>query len=175
MRIRLLYENIRLEALSEEHFQVYWQSIERSRNQIESWLGTFFSPQTEDLTTIFLQDRYSDWQQGNGYYFAIFDDETFIGLGFVNTINARHKFANLGYWVDSAQTGRGYATKIVRGLAEFAFQDLALFRVEVVIDVNNKGSQKVAEKAGAIYEGILRNRLYLYGNPCDAAMYSLIP
>ncbi len=175
MRTQFQQNHIRFEALSEVHRQEYWQSIERSRNEIESWLGAFFSPQTEDLVTLFLRDRYSDWQQGNGYYFAVFNDETLIGLGFVNTINARHKFANLGYWVDSTQTGRGYATKIVRGLAEFAFQDLALFRVELVIDVNNKGSQKVAEKAGAAYEGILRNRLYLYDKPCNAAMYSLVP
>jgi RimJ/RimL family protein N-acetyltransferase len=41
--------------------------------------------------------------------------------------------------------------------------------------VNNKGSQKVAKKAGAVYEGTLRNRLQLYDKSCDAAMYSIVP
>ncbi len=175
MRTRLLYEDIRLEALSESHLQEYWQSIERSRDTIESWLGAFFSPPTENETRAFLLDRHSDWQKGNEYYFAIFHEATFVGLGFINTINVRHCFANLGYWVDSDQTGRGYATKIARALSNFAFEDISLCRVELVIDVNNIGSQKVAEKAGAMYEGTLRNRLQLYQKPCDAAMYSIIP
>jgi ribosomal-protein-serine acetyltransferase len=175
MRTWFLFENIRLEALSEAHLEEYWQSIERSRSQIESWLGTFFSPTTENETRTFLQDRCSDWQKGNGCYFAIFQNTDFIGLGFVNTINLRHRFANLGYWVDSTQTGRGYATKIARGLASFAFEDLVLYRVELVIDVNNIASQKVAEKAGALYEGTLRNRLQLDEKPCNASMYSLVP
>lgn len=175
MRMQFHHQNIKFEVLSEAHRQEYWQSIERSRSQIESWLGKFFSPPTEDETRTFLQERHSDWQQGNGYYFAIFHEATFIGLGFINTINLRHRFANLGYWVDSAQTGRGYATTIVRALANFAFEELALCRVELVIDVNNNASREVAEKAGAVYEGILRNRLQLYGKPCDAAMYSIVP
>jgi ribosomal-protein-serine acetyltransferase len=36
-------------------------------------------------------------------------------------------------------------------------------------------SQRVAEKSGALREGVLRNRLLLHGKIHDAAMYSLTP
>lgn len=57
----------------------------------------------------------------------------------------------------------------------FAFDHLALQRLEIVIAENNFASIRVAEKCGAILEGTLRNRLFLHGTPTDALLYSLIP
>src|SRR5437588_791403 len=45
---------------------------------------------------------------------------------------------------------------------------------ELVAAVDNVGSQRVAEKAGATREGILRNRLLINGRPHDAVLYSLV-
>jgi RimJ/RimL family protein N-acetyltransferase len=39
----------------------------------------------------------------------------------------------------------------------------------------NKASQRVAEKAGAVREGILRNRITVHGRVLDAVVFSLIP
>ncbi len=39
----------------------------------------------------------------------------------------------------------------------------------------NSASRRVAEKAGAVFEGVQRNRLLVAGRPRDACMYSLIP
>jgi RimJ/RimL family protein N-acetyltransferase len=39
----------------------------------------------------------------------------------------------------------------------------------------NVPSRRVAEKAGARFEAIARNRIVQHGKPYDAALYSLIP
>jgi RimJ/RimL family protein N-acetyltransferase len=59
--------------------------------------------------------------------------------------------------------------------ASFGFTKLALQRIEIVAAVGNVASQRVAERAGAKREGVLRNRLLLHGRAVDAVMYSLIP
>ena len=41
--------------------------------------------------------------------------------------------------------------------------------------MGNTASAGVAEKAGAQFEGIARNRLTLQGRPVPARVYSLIP
>ena len=43
----------------------------------------------------------------------------------------------------------------------------------VVFAVSNLPSQRVAEKAGAVREGVLRRRLLLHGVSHDAVMFSL--
>ena len=45
---------------------------------------------------------------------------------------------------------------------------------EIVIAVGNRRSQRVAEKVGALREGVLRSRLVLPSGPSDAVMYSLV-
>ena len=60
-------------------------------------------------------------------------------------------------------------------VARFGFDELKLRRIEIVAAINNKASQRVAEKAGATREGILRNRLVVRDKVYDTVMFSLIP
>lgn len=74
----------------------------------------------------------------------------------------------------SRETGRGIATAATLLAAQFGFEDLRLNRIEILTAIENSASQRVAEKAGAKKEGILRNRILLHDRPLDAVMYSLI-
>ncbi len=102
-------------------------------------------------------------------------DEQFLGGCGLNQINRVNRFANLGYWVRTSQAGHGVATAAARLLAQFGFGELKLSRLELVIDVDNQASQRVAEKLGAFREGVLRHRLFMHNQTRDAVMYSLIP
>jgi RimJ/RimL family protein N-acetyltransferase len=92
----------------------------------------------------------------------------------INQINSMHRFANLGYWVRTSATGRGVAPAAVQQAAAYAFRETDLNRLELVIAVANRRSQRVAEKVGATREGVLRSRLVLPSGPSDAVMYSLV-
>jgi ribosomal-protein-serine acetyltransferase len=124
-----------------------------------------------------VMSRDDAWNGGTDYSFAICDAATgaFLGGVGLNQINRLHRFANLGYWVRTACTGRGIAAAAARLTARFAFDELALSRVEIVVALRNVRSQRVADKARATREGLLRRRLVLHGEPHDAVMYSLIP
>jgi RimJ/RimL family protein N-acetyltransferase len=120
---------------------------------------------------------YQKWMKSEWFDFAILDTRSkrFLGGCGLNLIRAPIYTANLGYWIRSSATGRGLATEATRLLAKFAFDQLGLKRVEIVVAEENIASLGVAEKSGAIREGILRNRLFLHGRPTDAVLYSLIP
>ena len=53
-----------------------------------------------------------------------------------------------------------------------AFQSADLLCLELVIDVGNLASYRVADKAGATREDTLRNCVLLHGTLNDAAMFS---
>ncbi|MBU8871323.1 MAG: GNAT family N-acetyltransferase [Gemmatimonadales bacterium] len=115
------------------------------------------------------------FEQGVEFEFVIVDDEDrFLGGCCLNRINIPDRMANLGYWVRSASTGRGIATRAVQQLADFAFSQTDLERLEIICAVSNEASQRVAQKAGAIREGVLRGRIFLHGRPHDAVMYSIL-
>lgn len=62
----------------------------------------------------------------------------------------------IGYWVRTSMTGKGYACEIVRALADLAFETLQAKRVEIRCDENNQRSWRVAERCGFELEGVLR-------------------
>ena len=84
------------------------------------------------------------------------------------------RMANLGYWVRQSRQGQGLAPMAVRMLARHALKSPELQRLEIIAAADNRASCRVAEKAGARFEGIARRRLTLRGQPQDAAMYSLV-
>ncbi|WP_408611873.1 GNAT family N-acetyltransferase [Chitiniphilus purpureus] len=93
----------------------------------------------------------------------------------INQLNRQHNFGNIGYWVRQSQQKKGYASRAVSAIASFGFMELKLTRLEIVAAVNNVPSRRVAEKVKASFECIARNRLIIFGKPCDAAVYSLVP
>ncbi len=111
------------------------------------------------------------------YDFVIVERNTgrFLGAVGLNQINRVHDFANLGYWVRSSAAGHGFAVMAVRLCARFGFDELKLHRLEIVVDVANRRSQRVAEKAGATREGIARQRCKMGDTWHDAFMFSLLP
>ena len=66
------------------------------------------------------------------------------------------------------------ATAAARLLVKFGFGDLKLSRIEIMVVVDNKASQRVARKTGAMREGVLRSRWIVWEKVYDMVMFSLI-
>ena len=117
------------------------------------------------------------WREGTEYNFVISDsrDASFLGSCGLNNINLLDKVANLGYWIRTSRTRQGIATTATRLLARFGLEQLSLNRIEIIAATDNKASQRVAEKVGAVREGILRNRLVVHENVYDMVIYSFVP
>ena len=117
------------------------------------------------------------WEKGDTYLFHMIDVKTnqFIGNTILNHVNRNYQMANLAYWVRTSRVGEGIATEGARFVARYGFEKLGFQRIEIVVSKDNQPSLRVAEKLGAVREGLLRNRLLVLGSPCDAYMHSLIP
>jgi ribosomal-protein-serine acetyltransferase len=114
---------------------------------------------------------------GKEFSFLIVDPRSnqIVGNCGLDHVHETHRFANLGFWVRTSRTRQGGATEATELLSEFGFSALNLARIEIVVAVGNFASQRVAEKAGALREGLLRNRLVHRGAVRDAYMFSLLP
>jgi RimJ/RimL family protein N-acetyltransferase len=114
-------------------------------------------------------------ERGEEYNFVITNAAgRFLGGCGLNQLNPLHRTANLGYWVRSSAAGQGAAPAAVAALARWAFAHTTLERLEILAATTNLRSQRVAEKAGALREGVLRRRLHVHGVAHDAVVYSLV-
>ncbi len=153
-----------------------YESARESIHQIYPWMEWCHPQFSRQDSNAWVTSREKDWIEGVEYSFVIADagSGSFLGSCGINGINKTHRFANLGYWVRSSATRKGAATAAALLLARFGFEQLKLNRIEIVISVGNGPSERVAEKAGATKEGILRRRLVVGKHTHDATMYSLI-
>jgi len=111
----------------------------------------------------------------SAFEFAIISaDDRFLGGCGVNQIDAANRRANVGYWVRSSATRRGVATAAIEQLRRWTFTHTDLVRLELVISIHNLASLRAADKAGAVREGVLRQRLWLHGRAHDAVMLSFV-
>lgn len=168
---------IRIRPLELTDSDAMYRAVRESIPQLSRWLSWAKPDFTRQESKAYIRTRVSAWSLGTTYAFAVthFDDGTFLGSCSISHIHHAYRFANLGYWIRSSQTSNGYATTAARLAACFAFEQLNLIRMEIVVAVGNEASLRVAEKTGARREGTLRNRIIIHDDIYDAVMYSLIP
>lgn len=83
--------------------------------------------------------------------------------------------AELGYVLAAAHWGRGHVTEAVRQAVAAVFRELPeLERVEALVDVDNRASQRVLEKVGFLREGVLRKAMLLRGTTRDMVIFSFL-
>lgn len=96
-------------------------------------------------------------------------------IGAISVIPKDHHRGEMGYLLASAYWGRGIVTRAVEMVVSSIFTELpSLERVEALVDVENKGSQRVLEKAGFTREGVLRKYVLQKGRLRDMVMFSVV-
>ena len=168
---------ITLRPYRDEDADALFEAARESIPEMTPWMPWCHPDYSIQESREWITSCFDNWEKGNSYNFAITNTETgkYLGGCGINDFHRDHGVANLGYWVRTSETKKGVATMTTLLLADFGINELKLKRIEIVIDVDNVASQRVAEKSGATREGILRNRLAQHGKPTDAVMFSLIP
>ena len=119
-------------------------------------------------------ERYEEGRHaGNREAFAVVDEAgEFLGIAMAPGIDHETATAELGYVVAPAARGRGVASEALRQLTEWAFGQLRMIRLELLISVDNAASIKMAERCGYIREGVLRSFFVKPGRREDTEIWS---
>ena len=166
-----------LRPLQRTDREAMFEAVTESVPQVSQWLPWCHPGYAIAETDAFIESCITAWAQQTHYPFAIFDARTgqYLGGTGINHIERMNRLANVGYWIRTSATRRGAASKAVRLVARFAFESVQLVRLEIVARPENLASRRAAEKAGAKFETLARNRILQHGKAYDAALYSLIP
>ena len=97
--------------------------------------------------------------QRRGFEITSVFEETgeFIASAGLHRINWDIPQFEIGYWVDSRFSGKGYMVEAAKGITDYAFTELKANRVEIRCDSLNKKSRAIPEKLGFKLEGILES------------------
>lgn len=124
--------------------------------QTQRWIA-LPDPYTDEVARSWVTDEsHRPRRTGTGSIFAVESRETgrlVAGFG-LHRVEHRDGTAEIGYWVAPWARGRGIGAEATRRIARYAFEELALGRVDVLVEPANAASHRVAAKAGCSYEGV---------------------
>ena len=147
-----------------------------SREAIAPWMGWLHPGYSQADGESWVRQAIETWEAGSSFEFVIIDQEDGQAVGScgLNAINWTDRVCNLGYWVRSDRCRLGAATQAVHLIWRFGIETLGLNRLEIVVAVGNAASRGVAEKVGAVYEGVQRSRLMVGETVHDAHMFACL-
>jgi RimJ/RimL family protein N-acetyltransferase len=176
MRTAISNQQVTIRRYDSVDVPLLFEAARESSAEVSVWLPWCHRDYSMEESLEWVLRSGRQWDDGREFHFGIFDcpSGALVGGVGLNELKPEHRLANLGYWVRSAWTGRGVATAAARLATQFGFEELLLDRIEILAALGNKGSQRVAQKLGALREGVLRNRLVIHGKAHDAVVFSLI-
>jgi len=152
-----------------------YDAVRESITELAPWMPWCHPRYVREETVAWVESRSAAWEAKTDFNFVIVSTEgTILGSCGLNRIEHDNGTANLGYWVRTSACRRGVATQAGSLLRDWAYANTALHRLEILAALKNVASLGVAEKLGAIREGVLRQRLVLRGEKHDAVMYSIL-
>lgn len=143
-----------------EHVYEDWQPIERYAPQEAFWrflqVGPLSKGSGREFIEKILKERKETPRRQYNLAVILKAQANLIGSIRIGIASNKRRQGVLGYGLDPAHWGRGYATEAVGRLLAFGFDELGLHRIRATCDTENTASRNVMQKLGMSREGLLR-------------------
>ncbi|WP_070000867.1 GNAT family N-acetyltransferase [Cellulosilyticum sp. I15G10I2] len=117
-----------------------------------------------------------DENQGTQYIAALKGRETAIGIIDYEVLieNNLGGIYEIGYFIQKAYWGKGYATEMGKALIDFLFNNKNIHKVVASCHANNQHSEAIMKKLGMSQEGVFKLARYKKGSWVDEIKYGLL-
>ncbi|GAA4209062.1 GNAT family N-acetyltransferase [Actinocatenispora rupis] len=114
---------------------------------------------------------------GDGDHYGIVhrDDDRLLGVVWTKRTDWATMSTEISYAVAPDARGFGYTAEAADALAVDLILEHGFQRLELRVAAGNVASRRVAEKAGFVYEGLLRNAGTVESGRVDLSVWSLVP
>lgn len=118
-------------------------------------------------------EQYENEQVSN-WAIVLKSNKKMIGTcGFVYWAPEHHR-AEVGYALSRKYWNRGIMSEAIQELISFGFDNMDLNRIEARCNTGNIGSERIMQKSGMTFEGIIREQLLIKGQFEDIKLYAIL-
>ncbi|WOD45213.1 GNAT family N-acetyltransferase [Hwangdonia lutea] len=131
---------------------------------------------TPDLSKVFVEKKANQFRLKEEFLFTLKEKNShqLAGLIYIKEIDAIKKQGEFAYCIGYPFEGKGLTTKSVKVLTRFAFKDLGLKTLQIIVHKDNLASVKIAENCNFIWKKTLKNEFTPNGElPLDMELYEL--
>ncbi len=130
--------------------QAYDDAIRASLPELSQFMPWATEEHGLDQSREFLERAVLEWDAGEAWHYSLLDSSgRLVGsAGLMTRMGAG--ILEIGYWVHSQHTGRGYASAAATTLGQLGVETEGVERVVIRHDVANPASGRVAAHAGFV-------------------------
>jgi RimJ/RimL family protein N-acetyltransferase len=158
--LKMKFEQYELRLLQIEDLQSYFDLVRRNRKRLEDFFtGTVSRTQTFEDTQAFVTEIIQKAETRLYFPYLLVDTVSNELLGFfdLKNIDWNTGKAEIGFYMDEAQAGKGIATKALNCLVHYGFSFFKFQKMFLRTHPENLPARKMAEKCGFEIEGIIRH------------------
>lgn len=130
----------------------------------------------EDSVDFIEKYAFSNYEQQVPEPFAITlkGDDKLIGCVGCFWVSTKNKCMELAYVLNDDFWGKGIVAEAAQEVVNYCFKNFDIERIQCRCKAENIQSEKVMQKLGFKYEGLLRNEIYHRGKHWDMKYYSIL-
>lgn len=151
-------------------------AIEMSLSDLQPWLP-WVDGYNRAVSQRFVRESVAAWAEQRAYDFTIrtIDDQgRHIGNVSIWPVSAQNSIGEVGYWIRSDETGKGYGAEATTRIIQVGFEEMKLHKVQLRIAVGNIRSERIARNLGFVLEGTLRDEVKVGSRWLDHTVWSLL-
>ncbi|RPF50606.1 GNAT family N-acetyltransferase [Aquisalibacillus elongatus] len=132
--------------------------------------------QTIEDTHQFIDIVLDRYQYGKVAPWGIYhkQDKKIIGTADFVWWNSDHSVAEIGYVLSPEYWGQGIVPEVVKTIVDFGFNEMNLVRIQAKCFDHNPNSERVMQKVGMEYEGLMKKRYYVKGEYKTIKIYAIV-
>jgi ribosomal-protein-serine acetyltransferase len=163
-----------LRLLERHHADALFRAVDADRERLRRWLPWVDATRSPADSLAYIATVLERFAAGNGFDAAIWEGGCVVGGVGMHAIDRRHEHSSLGYWIAASHEGRGLIGAACTALLDHAFGALALHRMEIRCEPENRRSRAIPERLGFREEGTLREVQRIGDRRTDLVVYGML-
>ena len=146
--------------LTFETATMLYDTIKQNWNFLTRFLDKMRTATAPEDEYAWISKMNEKWKNMDGPCYAIWTKEgQFIGSCDLHSMDYETQSVDIGYWLAEKYTGKGYITEAIKAVEDNFFKR-GINRLTIIMDKENKASEKVAIRCGYTKEGTMREYHY---------------
>ena len=171
-----VFETFYIDTLKPEDASSLSSLMIRNGKRFQEYLPkTLAANLSESASKDYIQKKLTEFENQVEFTFAIKDKDTHkvAGLVILKNIDWVKKQGEFAYCLGKKYSGKGWMSQSMESLKEYAFLNLGLNRLQILIHKTNISSINVAKRAGFSWSETLENEYVSGKSTLDMELYEL--
>lgn len=167
-------EQTELKPLTTRHADELHRLVRDHREWLLQWFRWPAEMTSVEAARLFIERMHDRRLNGEALAFGLFADGRMAGVIELAGAGSPDRSGRINCWLAPTAGGRGRMTRACELIAQWAFEEAGLNRLEIRAAADNKRGRALAERLGFRLEGIARQAKRLNGRFADMAVYAML-